>query len=287
MRPERPRRAPAGRIGRGCRRTTDHKSASPGCRARRRAGRSRSRCRPTLWVGYWTAAARRSRGPASRTALLGLLVALEPAGVAGLVLEPALGQVARAGCTTTTRADHEERKHHLAGAWRKSPRMPKRIVAYMMPMPRLSQRPRLSENTTGTIESGHRDAAAPVSRQRDRAWSHRADRERRRASQRPSPRRSCRRRTSRDGPTGKPRKCWTSANCRCTCSYTYWLCRSPCGSSVCIGLAKLTSGKSTPSHPPNTTIDPVERRARSRSTAWGAAARACSRCTGRCTVPAT
>ena len=29
--------------------------------------------------------------------------------------------------------------------------MPKRIVAYTMPIPRLSQRPRLSENTTGTI----------------------------------------------------------------------------------------------------------------------------------------
>ena len=38
-------------------------------------------------------------------------------------------------------------------AWRKSPRSQNRNIAYIRASPRLSQRPRLSEKTTGTIDA--------------------------------------------------------------------------------------------------------------------------------------
>ena len=61
-------------------------------------------------------------------ALLGLLVALEPARVAGLVLEPALGEVAERA-HDEHRADHRRAPPPPCRPLRKSPRRPKRMVA--------------------------------------------------------------------------------------------------------------------------------------------------------------
>ena len=55
-------------------------------------------------------------------------------------------------------------------AWRKSPRSQNRNIAYISASPRLSQRPRLSEKTTGTIDAAIARRSTSF-QPADRAWS--------------------------------------------------------------------------------------------------------------------